>query len=239
MKYNYTTIVVLCFVLIQMSCKTTKIEKTAQSEEVEKTTIEENPPLMIEYLQEGKVRLYESMAHRIKVHTTNGSTGNIKVEAPGAKVLVIDTTQGIYSIQKLLKGTTVEVIATDTSTGKKVFTSYIVSELPAPKARLGVYRSNKKIPYQIDAYTFRSQNTILLSYEGSMPVRCNATEFDVIRIDGDGKRTTLTNKTETGVFSDEVQELTALAKEGDIYIFKSIKTFCSEKYIQDLVYILK
>lgn len=241
MKYIHSTIIVLVLILIQTSCKTTT-KTTAQSvqETEEKVTgAVENRPVSIEYLRNGKTRLYESMGHRIKIHTVSGSMNNIEVEALGAKVIPIDTAKGIYSIQNLLKGTTLEVVATDTLTGKKVFTSYIISELPAPKARLGSYRSNKKVPNEIDAYTFRSQNAIVLSYEGTMPVRCNATKFDVIRIDNDGKRTMLTNETETGVFSDEVQEFTALAKAGDIYIFKSIETFCSKSPIQNLVYILE
>jgi hypothetical protein len=191
-------------------------------------------------MQSGKTKLYASMPHRIKVHTASGSTGHLKVEVVGSgRVLAIDTAQGIYSIQNALKGTAMEVVATDTASGKKAFVTYLIADAPAPKAYLGVYKGNKGPIRDIDAYTFRSQNAILLTYDDTMPMRCNATQFEVIRVEGGGKRTTLVNKTGNGKFSDKVQEFTALAKSGDIFIFKSIKTDCSDKYIQDLVYMLK
>ena len=235
MRYTYSFVMIL--ILLQVSCKTTTTTTTTTIP----TAAKEDPPLYIEYMQPGKTKLYASMPHRIKVHTISGSTGHLKVEVVGSgKVLAIDTAQGIYSIQNALKGTAMEVVATDTASGKKAFVTYLIADAPAPKAYLGVYKGGNRGPIRdIDAYTFRAQNAILLTYDGAMPMRCNATQFEVIRVDGGGKRTTVTNKTGTGKFSDKEQQFTALAKSGDIFIFKSIQTDCSNEYIQDLVYILK
>ncbi len=231
---------IVAMTLMWSSCKTaqtiTTTDTTAKEEQVLTTS---EAPLLIEKVGGGSKILYTKLDNRIKIYTATGSTKHLKVKAVGAQIQVIDDSKGIYKINSRKTGISIDVSATDTLTGKKIGKVFRLAELPPPTAKLGVYRGGVNRNIKHTALSFRSQNAILLAYVTPLPIRCEANSFDVMQIKENGERKTMTNENFTGVFTDKVQEFTASAKAGEVWIFKSIKTSCTEEPIQDLVFILE
>lgn len=231
---------IIAMTLMWSSCKTAqKITTTDTTAKEEQALTTSEAPLLIEKVGGENKILYAKLDNRIKIYTATGSTKHLKVTAMGAEVQVIDDSKGIYRINSRRTGTSIDISATDTLTGKKIGKVFRLIELPPPTAELGVYKGAVKKNIKHTALSFRSQNAIVLAYATLLPIRCEASSFDVMQIKENGERKTMTNENFTGVFTDQVQEFTATAKAGDIWIFKSIKTSCTSEPIQDLVFILE
>lgn len=185
-------------------------------------------------------KLYAGLPNDITIHVEGGSTEHLEVFANSGRLDTVDKKQGKYTFTEKVPGFVAEIVAKDPVSGKLVAGLFDVVTIPAPDAYIWKYKTPFKGQINFTAEQFKQQNAVVLQHDNiNVPVRCVASSYTIIRIDGTGNRKSCENATKTGTFSDEGKKLIAEATKGDVYIFKSIKSDCSPMPVKDIVYVIE
>ena len=207
---------------------------------VKDTTPVLHPPVSIDGGIQMKY-LYAGMPNDIKVNVEGGSSAHLIVATTNGTLTPADESKGRYSFSYKFPGMIVEIYAKDTVNKVTVAQTYEVIPLPAPDAYVWTYRKPlaTKMPFELDAITFRAQNAVVLTHSYRVPARCAPISFKITRITSKGERTSHLNEDSMGKFEEKALEMVKAGQTGDIYVIEDIKTRCTTEAIKNIVYILK
>ncbi|MCH2023337.1 MAG: hypothetical protein MK207_12745 [Saprospiraceae bacterium] len=215
----------------------TKDAQVLQEELIESKS-NSHPPLTIEAGEQNKL-LFAGLTNRIKIHIEGASTRHLEVSANGQILEATDVDNGTYSFFSKHAGFVVEIVAKDLQTGHIVAKVFDLVNVPAPDAYVWKYRTVFRNQTKFTAEQFKMQNAIILQHNNiKVPVLCGPISYMIVRIDQDGNRYSHNNLGKRGQFDTETRKLVDAAKKDDIYIFKSIKSNCTQEEIKDIVYIM-
>ncbi len=221
--------------------KTMETKPSADGSEIVEAMIKlPHPPVSID----GGIQmnyLYAGMPNDITINVQGGSSAHLVVEATNGTLRPADVTKGRYSFYYKYPGIVVEIYAKDTINNVTVAEAYEVVPMPAPSAFVWTARTPlpKEDPMDMDAITFRAQNSVILRHNFRVPVRCAPNSFQITRITSKGQRSTHLNEDGLGKFDEQAMAMVQAAQSGDIYVIENIKSPCSPKLIKNIVYTIK